>query len=150
MSGSAAADRERVLGVALGYVDALGGDDPDAVADRVAESFENIHQSALGEPTRGRDHYRSRLPAFFAAFPRRRYVVVESAVDTGSRPDGGEVVVRYRLRASAIVGDDGRSAEIDLPGVMWISVRGDLVERRIDTWDAALYARQAGVTLPPE
>lgn len=114
----------------------MGGDDPDAVADLVAESFANDHQSALGSSSSGREEYRRRLPGFFASLPARRYTVVESVVATGEA--GAEVVVRYRLGA---VVDAHR---IDVPGVMWFTVVDGAITRRLDTWDALTYLRQSG------
>jgi hypothetical protein len=130
------------LAIALGYLSALGGTDPDAVADLVASDFRNEHQAEFGTGCVGRDEYRSRLPNFFAQFPNRTYDVVEIAVGDLITPsdtenDGSvEVVVRYRFHADA--GDH----RIDIPGVMWISVRDSRVTRRIDTWDSLTYLRQ--------
>ncbi len=134
------------LEVALAYLSALGGTDPDAVADLVAPDFRNEHQAELGSGCSGRDEYRNRLPNFFAQFPNRTYDVVEIAVgeltvgsDAPQRDEQTgpvEVVVRYRFHADA--GDH----RIDIPGVMWISVGGALVTRRIDTWDSLTYLRQ--------
>ncbi|MFN3257351.1 MAG: nuclear transport factor 2 family protein [Ilumatobacter sp.] len=129
--------------VALAYLRALGGDDPDAVADLVSVDFRNEHHAELGSGCVGQDEYRRRLPGFFATFPNRRYEVTETAVGAlvGPHADGSErveVIVRYRFGADA---DDVR---IDIPGVMWISVEHGAVVRRLDTWDSLTYLRQTG------
>jgi hypothetical protein len=137
------------LEVALSYLDALGHDDPDAVAAHVADDFHNEHQSAIGSGCTGRDAYRERLPGFMGSFPDRHYTVIEtvgpsSAAGDGSA-DGGEqtVVVRYRLTADV----DGH--RIDIPGVMWFGVRDGLITRRIDTWDSLTFFRQTDQDPPP-
>lgn len=118
--------------VARGYLEALGGDDPDAVAELVAADFRNEHLSALGSNSEGRDEYRRRLPGFMGAFAGRRYTV-EDVVSSGDT-----AAVRYRLSASA------EGTEIDIPGIMWITVRDGLVEHRTDCWDSLTYLRQTG------
>ena len=142
------------LGVALAYLDALGGTEPDAVADLVSDDFRNEHHAEFGSGCVGQDEYRRRLPGFFASFPNRTYTVVETAIgrlvdtvdepasDTASDPEHDttsgvtEVVVRYRF------GADVGEHRIDIPGVMWISVRDDRVIRRLDTWDSLTFLRQ--------
>ncbi len=137
------------LEVALSYLDALGRDDPDAVAALVTDDFHNEHQSAIGSGCTGRDAYRARLPGFMASLPDREYVVIETigstvAASDGSPDDGEQIVaVRYRLRADV----DG--TRIDIPGVMWFGVRDGLIARRIDTWDSLTFLRQTGQEPPP-
>ena len=136
------------LEVALSYLEALGHDDPDAVAAHVTDDFHNEHQSAIGSGCDGRDAYRERLPGFMAAFPNRRYTVIDtvgpSADAADGSPDGVEqsVAVRYRL------GADVEGRRIDIPGVMWFGVRDGLIARRIDTWDSLTYFHQVGQTPP--
>ena len=48
------------LDVAHAYLDALGGDDPDAVAAHVVDDFRNEHQSEIGSGCVGRDAYLAR------------------------------------------------------------------------------------------
>lgn len=124
--------------VALDYVAALGGSDPDHVAELVSDDFRNEHHAELGSGCVGRDEYSRRLPGFFASFPNRRYEVTETAVGSlvGDRRDGSEVVVRYRF------GADVEGTRIDIPGVMRISVRDGMVSRRLDCWDSLTYHRQ--------
>ncbi len=135
------------LHVALSYLDALGRDDPDAVAAHVAEDFRNEHQSAIGSGCTGRDAYRGRLPGFMASFPNRQYTVVETVAPSADSADGsgGEqaVAVLYRLGADV----DGH--RIDIPGVMWFGVRDGLITRRIDTWDSLTFFRQTEQEPPP-
>jgi len=122
--------------VALGYLQALGGDDPDAVVAFVAETVRNEHYSALGSTSVGRDEYRRRLPDFMAAFAHRRYAV--DAVVEERRGDETDVVVRYRLTA------DTADGPIDIPGVMWLRVHDARVAHRIDCWDSLTFLRQTG------
>lgn len=130
--------------VALAYLAALGGDDPDAVTALVADGFRNQHHAELGSGSDGRDEYANRLPGFFAGFPNRRYDVVEvvagpTADNTGAAVGPGtEVVVNYRF------GADVEGTRIDIPGVMWITVEDGLVTRRLDCWDSLTFHRQTG------
>lgn len=132
----------RDLGVALDYVAALGGNDPEHVAALVSDNFRNEHHAELGSGCVGRAEYAKRLPGFFATFPNRRYQVTETAVGVlvNDGRDGTEVVVRYRF------GADVDGTRIDIPGVMWISVRDGAVTRRLDCWDSLTYHRQTGTT----
>ncbi len=122
--------------LATGYLEALGGDDPDAVVAFVSDDFRNEHYSALGSTSVGRQEYRQRLPGFMASFPGRRYDVDDVVEER--RGDDVEVVVRYRLRADC----DG--GPIDVPGVMWLRVRGQRIADRIDCWDSLTFLRQTG------
>lgn len=141
------------LDVALSYLDALGHDDPDAVAAHVADDFHNEHQSEIGSGCTGRDEYRRRLPGFMASLPNREYTVIETigpgetawvtGASDGSPDREHAVAVRYRLGADV----DGH--RIDIPGVMWFGVRDGLITRRIDTWDSLTFFRQAGQEPPP-
>lgn len=124
--------------VAGAYLRALGSDDPAEVTALVAGDFVNEHLSALGSGSRGRDEYRRRLPGFMADLAGRHYEVVDLVCE--QRGDTAEVVVRYRLTAKC----DG--ADIDVPGVMWLRVRGELITHRADCWDSLTFLRQTGVT----
>ncbi len=128
--------------VALAYLDALGGSDPSAVSQLVATDFRNEHHAALGSGCFGREEYSRRLPKFFAAFPNRNYDVIETSI--GSLVDGdptaSEIIVNYRFGADV---DDVR---IDIPGVMWISVRDGEVTRRLDCWDSMKFQQQTAPT----
>jgi ketosteroid isomerase-like protein len=118
--------------VALRYLGALSGDDPDAVAALVAVDFSNEHLSALGSNSLGRDEYRRRLPGFMADLAGRQYEIVDVV------SSGDVVVVRYRLTATA------EGTTIDIPGMMWITVTDGEVTRRIDCWDSQTFLDQTG------
>lgn len=122
------------LSTALAYLEALGGDDPDAVTALVSDDFVNEHQNELGSGCVGRDAYRGRLPGFMGAFPNRRYTVVDTVADDDV------TAVRYRF------GADVSGHRIDIPGVMWIEVTSGLVTRRIDTWDSLTFYKQTNQT----
>lgn len=124
------------LDVAMGYIAAFAGGDPDSVADRVTEDFENNQMGVLGSRFRGRDLYRARLNAFLAQFEGISYAVEAPVVQ------GNVVAAPYVMTAS----DAGRPIRIE--GVMLITVEGDLVARRDDYWDGLTYFRQTGVELP--
>lgn len=124
------------LDVALSYLNALGSDDPDAVAAHVSDDFRNEHQSELGSECVGRDTYRGRLPAFMASFPGRCYTVVDTVSNEHT------VAVRY------LFGADVSGYRINIPGVMWFEVSDGLVTRRIDTWDSLTFFRQTDQTPP--
>lgn len=128
------------LAIALDYVAALGGSEPAHVTALVSDDFRNEHHAELGSGCVGREEYARRLPGFFAMFPNRRYQVTETSVGSlvGDGRDGHEVIVRYRFGADV---DDTR---IDIPGVMWISVRDGAVTRRLDCWDSLTFHRQTG------
>ncbi len=118
--------------IATGYLQALGGDDPDAVIAFVSDDFRNEHFSALGSNSTGRDEYRRRLPGFMDAF-RGRHYEIEAVVEQRR-----EVVARYRLTA------ESEGTPIDIPGMMWITVDNGLITRRIDCWDSLTFLRQTG------
>jgi len=135
------ADGATPVDVARSYLAALGGNDPTEVTRLVAEDFVNEHTAELGSGSTGRDEYARRLPGFFEMFPNRRYTVEETAlgklVDENDKP-ATEVIVRYRF------GADVDGTRIDIPGVMWITVRDGLVTRRLDCWDSLTFHRQTG------
>ena len=124
--------------VATSFLQAFAGNDADAIADMVSEGFRNEHQNALGSDCVGRDEYRRRIPHFLAAFQDRSYEVddlVEQRRDAVT-----DVVIRYRFQA--IYTD----MPIEIPGVMWLTIRGPLVTRRVDTFDSLIFLRQTGQT----
>jgi steroid delta-isomerase-like uncharacterized protein len=123
--------------VARRYLQALSGDDPDAVAALVSDDFRNEHLSALGSNSLGRDEYRRRLPGFMTTLAGRRYDVIDVVHE--DRDDGSaEVVVWYRLTATA------EGVAIDIPGMMWITVADGAITRRVDCWDSQTFLRQTG------
>ena len=133
------------LELAQAYLVALGGTEPDAVADLVSTDFRNEHHAELGSGSVGQDEYRRRLPGFFATFPNREYRVLETSVGSvvPLAGDTVEVIVRYRF------GADVGEHRIDIPGVMWISVRDGAIVRRLDTWDSLTFFRQTDTVPPP-
>ena len=122
--------------VATSFLRALSGNDPNAIADLVAEGFRNEHQSALGSACVGREEYRRRLPHFLGSFQDRSYEIDDLVAQR--RDAVTDVVVRYRFRAQ--YGD----APIEIPGVMWLTVRGPFVTRRVDTFDSLTFLQQTG------
>jgi len=146
MTAPSHTDAASAVEVAVAYLTALGGDDPAAVAALVSDDFRNEHHAALGSGCVGRDEYSRRLPGFFATFANRHYELVETSV--GSKPGDTsatrEIIVNYRFRADVDTGGD--ITRIDIPGVMWISVRDGAVVRRLDCWDSLVFHRQTGTS----
>ncbi len=124
------------IGVVSGYLGAFTRNDPDSIAAYVSEGFRNEHLSELGSSCVGRLEYRRRLPHFLAAFADRRYSIVDAVDQT--RDSCTEVAVRYRFEATY------EGQQIEIPGVMWFSVRDGLITKRIDTWDSLTFLRQTG------
>lgn len=124
------------IGVVSEYLEAFTRNDPDSVAALVSDGFRNEHLSELGSSCVGRAEYRRRLPHFFASFTDRRYSIVDAIEQ--QRDSCTEVAVRYRFEANY----DG--TQIEIPGVMWFSVRDDLITKRVDTWDSLTFLKQTG------
>ena len=98
----------------------------------VSEGFSNVHTSALGLPSEGRAGYLSRLGDFLATFAGLSYEAEEIIVE------GDRVAAAYVMRARA----DGKPFEIR--GVMRLTVRDGLIERRTDYFDSLTFLRQTG------
>ena len=98
--------------------------------------FVNEHLSELGSGCESRDEYRRRLVGFLSTFVGARYTVV--ALAETSSPDDNDVIVRYRFEATY------EATPIDIPGIMWFTVRDGLVARRTDLWDSLTFLRQTG------
>ena len=126
--------------VTTAYLRAFTSNDPDAIAAMVADGFRNEHLSALGSDCVGRDQYRRRLPHFLESFSDRTYQI-DDLVEY-RRDDVTDVVVRYRFIAE--YGD----MPVEIPGVMWFTVRGELITRRVDTWDSLTFLQQTGQWSP--
>lgn len=120
--------------VVTAYLESFSRNDPDAIAAHVSMGFRNEHLSALGSNCVGRDEYRLRLPHFLSSFEDRSYSV-EDIVEQ-PRDACTDIVVQYRFRGRF------EGTDIDIPGVMWFSVRGELITRRIDIWDSLTFLRQ--------
>ena len=118
--------------VATSYLASFASGDPEAVAAHVSDGFSNVHTSALGLPSQGRAEYRSRLADFLATFAGLTYEAEEIIVE------GDRVAAAYVMRARA----DGKPFEIR--GVMRLTVRDGLIERRVDYFDSLSFLRQTG------
>ncbi|MFK7916728.1 MAG: nuclear transport factor 2 family protein [Ilumatobacter sp.] len=128
--------------VATAFLRSLSGNDADAVAELVADGFRNEHQSALGSDCVGREEYRRRLPHFLEAFSDRIYEIDD--ILSQRRDAVTDVAVRYRF--TAIYED----ASIEIPGVMWLTVRGPVITRRVDTFDSLTFLRQTSKSDEPD
>lgn len=128
---------DSAVDVVTAYLGAFSGNDPDAIAAYVAEGFHNEHLSALGAGCVGREEYRRRLPHFLSTFQDRSYSIDD--IVEQQREAVTEVVVRYRFE-----GTWENGSRVEIPGVMWFSVRHGLITRRIDTWDSLTFLQQTG------
>jgi ketosteroid isomerase-like protein len=126
------------IDVVTSYLQAFARSDPDAIANHVSEGFRNEHLSALGSSCVGRDEYRRRLPHFLEAFADRSYSIDD--IVEQRRDSCTDVVVRYHLNARY------EGTDIDIPGVMWFSVRAELITKRVDIWDSLTFLRQTDQT----
>ena len=118
------------------YLGAFTRNDPDAIAGYVSDGFRNEHLSELGSGCVGRAEYRRRLPHFLASFTDRSYSIVDTIEQR--RDSCTELAVRYRFEA------DYDGMQIEIPGVMWFSVRDDVITKRVDTWDSLTFLKQTG------
>ena len=118
--------------VAASYLASFASGDPAAVAAHVSDGFSNVHTSALGLPSQGKAEYFSRLGDFLATFAGLTYEAEEIIVE------GDRVAAAYVMRARA----DGKPFEIR--GVMRLTVRDGLIERRVDYFDSLTFLRQTG------
>lgn len=123
-------------GVATSFLRSLAGNDPDAIAGWVADGFRNEHHSSLGSDCIGREEYRRRLPHFLDAFQDRSYEIDDLL--SQAREAVTDVVVRYRFRAQY------GEYSIEIPGMMWLTVRGHEVTRRVDSFDSLTFLHQTG------
>ena len=96
----------------------------------MADDFENIQMSALGDGCTGRAVYERKLADFLASFDDLRYEIEDVIAEDD------KVAVAYRMSAVA----DG--SPIDLRGAMLITVENGLIARRVDYWDGVTYLRQ--------
>ena len=118
--------------VAASYLASFASGDPETVAAHVSNGFSNVHTSALGQPSDGKAQYRTRLADFLAAFAGLTYEAEEILVE------GDRVAAAYVMRAQA----DGKPFEIR--GVMRLTVRNGLIERRVDYFDSLSFLHQTG------
>lgn len=129
MGGEAA---EATRSVAASYLASFAMGDPAAVAAHVSEGFSNVHTSALGSPSQGRTEYLERLGEFLTTFSGLTYEAVDIVVD------GDRAAAAYVMRAEV----DGTPIEIQ--GVMRLTIRDGLIERRVDYFDSLTFLRQTG------
>lgn len=115
------------------YLESFATGDPDVVASFVSEDFINEHTSALGSGCQGKDEYRRRLPGFIASMPGLSYEI-ESQIT-----EGDQVANAYTLRARV------NEREIEVRGMMRITVRNGLITDRTDYWDSKSFLQQAGL-----
>ncbi|HVA73985.1 MAG TPA: nuclear transport factor 2 family protein [Acidimicrobiales bacterium] len=121
--------------VVEGYIDALNGGEPEAIAAWVAEDFVNEHTSSLGHSLTGRDSYRERLRTFLAQFRNLHYELEDLIVD-GSRA-AAPYLMTFRWR-----GEGTDPVPVRIRGMFRFEVAGGLVARRVDYWDSAEFERQ--------
>ncbi|MXZ54511.1 MAG: ester cyclase [Acidimicrobiaceae bacterium] len=118
--------------VAASYLASFASGDPEAVAAHVSDDFSNVHTSALGSPSQGKATYLERLADFLATFSGLTYQAVDIVVE------GDRAAAAYVMRAEV----DGTPIEIG--GVMRLTIRDGLIERRVDYFDSLTFLRQTG------
>ena len=128
----------RAADVVVSYLNSFAAGDADRIAGHVSDGFRNEHTSELGSSCVGRIEYRRRLPHFLESFADRVYEIDD--VIEQVRESVIEVAVRYRFQATY------EGVRIDIPGVMWFSVRDAQITKRGDVWDSLTFLRQTGQT----
>ena len=118
--------------MAAAYLASFASGDPAAVAAFVSDGFVNDHISALGSGCQGRNTYLERLGEFLATFEGLAYESEEILVD------GERVAAAYTMRATV------DEAPIEIRGVMRLTVRDGMIERRTDYFDSLTFLRQTG------
>ena len=98
----------------------------------MSDDFSNEHTSALGSPSRGKAAYQERLADFLATFSGLTYEAADIIVE------GDGAAAAYVMRARV----DGTPIEIQ--GIMRLTIRGGLIERRVDYFDSLTFLRQTG------
>ncbi len=116
---------------ARAYLESFATGNPDQIVTSVSEDFVNEHVSELGEGSVGRAAYRRRLPEFLRDMTDLRYQV-EDLVQQGDR-----VMVCYRMTARW-----KGQIPITIRGAQHLTIRDDLVAKRIDYWDSASFLSQ--------
>ena len=102
------------------------------MAAHVGDDFVNQHTSALGSPSHGKTTYLERLADFLATFSGLTYEAADIVVE------GHRAAAAYVMRAEV----DGTPIEIQ--GVMRLTIRDGLIERRVDYFDSLTFLRQTG------
>ena len=118
--------------MAASYLASFASGDPAAVAAHVSEDFSNVHTSALGLPSQGRQAYVERLADFLTTFSGLAYETEEIIAEDG------RAAAAYVMRARV----DG--TPIEIRGVMRLEVRDGLIERRTDYFDSLTFLQQTG------
>lgn len=118
--------------VAGSYLNSFAQGDPDLIASHVADEFENIHTSALGEPCTGRSTYRGLLVNFLKKFEGISYEM-QDAVSQGEK-----VFASYIMTAKV------DSNPIEINGVFNFLISDGLIKRRIDYFDSLTFLKQIG------
>lgn len=122
--------------VATNFLRSFSAGDPDLIAEHVAPGFRNEYLNTIGAGCAGRDEYRRRLPHFLDAFADRSYEIHDTVEQR--REAVTDVVVRYRFTATY------NGKPIEIPGIMWLTVRGPHITRRVDSWDSLTFLQQIG------
>ena len=122
--------------IVTSFLRAFSRNDPDTIAGHVSDGFRNDHNSELGSGCVGRGEYRRRLPHFLESFQDRSYTIDDIVSQT--RESCTDVVVRYQFQGTY------EGMQFSIPGVMWFSVRDQLITKRIDTWDSLTFLNQTG------
>lgn len=128
MSKTAATTRA----VAASYLASFASGEPAVVAAHVSDDFVNQHTSALGSNSRGKAAYQQRLADFLASFSGLTYEVADIIVE------GDRAAAAYVMRARV----DG--APIEIQGIMRLTIRDGLIERRVDYFDSLTFLHQTG------
>ena len=124
------------LEVVASYLASFATGNPDAISAHVSEDFENIHTSALAEPSSGRATYRERLPGFLHEFDGVTYEIVETFAEDN------RVAVAYTMRANY------RGSQIEIQGMFRFLVSEELITQRVDYFDGLNFLKQTGGTEP--
>ncbi len=118
--------------MAASYLASFAAGDPGAVAAHVSDDFSNQHTGALVSLSHGKAAYQERLADFLATFCGLTYEATDIVVE------GDRAAAAYVMRAQV----DG--APIEIPGVMRLTVKDGLIERRVDYFDSLTFLRQTG------
>ncbi len=117
---------------AAAYLASFASGDPAQVAAHVSDDFENVHTSALGLPSRGKAAYQQRLADFLTTFAGLAYEVVDIIVEDD------RAAAAYTMRAEV------EGSNIEIQGVMRLTVQDGLITKRVDYFDSLTYLQQTG------
>lgn len=108
------------------YLFSFAGGDPNEIASHVTDDFVNEHTAALGESSEGRVAYEARLGSFLAEMVGLRYEIEDLVVSDRRAMVAYTLTARWKGERSVTV-----------RGMQRLEVRGAMIARRIDYWDAA-------------